>query len=1192
MNERIYLPQLYMFVALFLGVSAGENDVSSLDSSFEWSSWSNWSDCTRECGGGISRKSRECLFGACQGSLVQYRTCNTEPCPENTKDFRARQCEVYNDVQYNNQSFSWIPVTPLPAKNECALICQAEGHNLTRMLSPTVLDGTPCRLSSRDMCLNGKCVPIGCNYEFNSTTVLDRCLVCGGDNSSCKVQRGKKTSHLVDKGLEEIWLIPKGSFAVRILLKGSGSFLGVQTEDGRSGINQKTVSQGGNYIVGGTNIQFTIMKSGRTYISIPDKLNQSLWVTILRTKTYDETDPQDKIVFQYIAPISYSWKESEWSACSRSCGIGTRVKTWKCQDTVTREEVEETLCSEKRKADVIEECIMRVCPAEWKVDPWDDCSSTCGGGIQRRAVACTVDDGSGTIQYLSNEYCQIDRPPLLRACNTEECPRWYAVTDWSECSVTCATGLTTRVVQCLDYRGVEVTGCRLNGKPIESKRCHTRVPCLEGPGEDFVPPITPAIRQVLEVHPSYATYDWSPCSVSCSMGIRTRNVTCTLFMSHTQTFITQEDSKCGDFPKPNTTEVCLMPPCPVTPTRMSDESLDTTTTYDKETNPTKAEETLKTRVLPPVSPYLDDSSESSYSLSFPSESGYSVVDYEFSSYSAPGRRYMWRQTGFSECSRSCAGGLKESIIECVDAVTDEVVKDFRCHASEPLERSRHSCNEQPCPPKWNVMVYGECSMTCGSGLRYPVKVMCIQVYAESMGGFRSVPDSECQHLPRPGPDSCANIECPPHWIMNRWSSCTEACGRGTRSRRVSCIQLLGNGEEVEREWRMCSSIPPPETENCNEVDCPPDWLAGNFSACSVTCGQGQKSRQVICTQVLADGSSDILDPSRCPEETAPTAVEPCSMDVCFEPAIMANSSIFEQSETEGRIHLTVGQQATLFTKTTLIVHCPVVGLKKPNIQWLKGSSEVPHNRTSRVRVISGGSLKITHLTVEDTGLYTCVAGPLSENFYLTVVQYIHSDAAPDDYVWVTGEWSECTVTCGGGYQRRDVLCQHVNRRANDQLLNPEFCESTSKLKPDEIKICNRHLCTSFWDPEDWGKCSNNCRGAGLGTKTRLVRCKYSNGSFAPESECQSIPDLEMPATITDCQTDFCVPRWHVSRWTSCSVTCGQGRMKRKVRCMYQGTHKLAQLMQCQMLNPQPKVSAVCNQSDCPDAANPFEWDSL
>lgn len=48
----------------------------------EWSSWSSWSGCSVSCGGGRQARSRRCINGnACIGNPVEYRSCNTEECP-------------------------------------------------------------------------------------------------------------------------------------------------------------------------------------------------------------------------------------------------------------------------------------------------------------------------------------------------------------------------------------------------------------------------------------------------------------------------------------------------------------------------------------------------------------------------------------------------------------------------------------------------------------------------------------------------------------------------------------------------------------------------------------------------------------------------------------------------------------------------------------------------------------------------------------------------------------------------------------------------------------------------------------------------------------------------------------------------------------------------------------------------------
>jgi len=54
-----------------------------------WSSWTEWSPCTKHCGGGTSHRARICLFpkcraynhNQCDGNCMETRKCNEQCCP-------------------------------------------------------------------------------------------------------------------------------------------------------------------------------------------------------------------------------------------------------------------------------------------------------------------------------------------------------------------------------------------------------------------------------------------------------------------------------------------------------------------------------------------------------------------------------------------------------------------------------------------------------------------------------------------------------------------------------------------------------------------------------------------------------------------------------------------------------------------------------------------------------------------------------------------------------------------------------------------------------------------------------------------------------------------------------------------------------------------------------------------------------
>lgn len=68
---------------LFNGSSVGSKIKKKLDT---WGKWSDWTACSRSCGGGRQSRMRECedkdlAIIHCSGEKVQIRECNTHECP-------------------------------------------------------------------------------------------------------------------------------------------------------------------------------------------------------------------------------------------------------------------------------------------------------------------------------------------------------------------------------------------------------------------------------------------------------------------------------------------------------------------------------------------------------------------------------------------------------------------------------------------------------------------------------------------------------------------------------------------------------------------------------------------------------------------------------------------------------------------------------------------------------------------------------------------------------------------------------------------------------------------------------------------------------------------------------------------------------------------------------------------------------
>uniref|UniRef100_A0A3B3ZV76 Uncharacterized protein n=1 Tax=Periophthalmus magnuspinnatus TaxID=409849 RepID=A0A3B3ZV76_9GOBI len=132
------------------------------------------------------------------------------------------------------------------------------------------------------------------------------------------------------------------------------------------------------------------------------------------------------------------WTPTPWGECSRSCGSGVQKRELFVELPSRR-------CRNMAKPllDLQQPCNRGACPepphispgrhpsssmvSGWYSSPWQQCSVTCGGGVQTRAVQC-LRQGRPTAGCLPHQ-----KPVTSRACNTHFCPAVPPVPGHSWC---------------------------------------------------------------------------------------------------------------------------------------------------------------------------------------------------------------------------------------------------------------------------------------------------------------------------------------------------------------------------------------------------------------------------------------------------------------------------------------------------------------------------------------------------------------------------------------------------------------------------------------------------------------------------------------------------------------------------------------------------------------------------------------
>ncbi|XP_078071427.1 ADAMTS-like protein 1 [Mustelus asterias] len=938
---------------------------SEEDGDSQWDAWGPWSECSRTCAGGASYSLRRCLSNRnCEGQNIRYRTCSSVDCPPEAGDFRAQQCSAHNDVKYQGQYYEWLPIYNDPDK-PCALKCLAKDTALVVELAPKVLDGTRCYTETLHMCISGNCQVVGCDHQLRSSAKEDNCGVCSGNGSTCRLVRGQHKSQRSQNKLEDtVIAVPYGSRHVRIVLKGPDHlYLETKTLLGQKGEN--SLSSSGIFSIGNSSIEFQKFPE-KEILRAKGPLGADFTVKIQYVGNTESI-----VQFFFYQPIIHQWRETDFYPCSVTCGGGYQLTSAECYDLRSGRVVSDQYChyypENIKPKPKLQECNMDPCPASdgykqiipfdhfhplprWDSSPWTACSSSCGGGSQLRTVSCVEEDINGQVNSVEEWKCMyIQKFPVVQPCNLFDCPKWLAQ-EWSPCTVTCGQGLRYRVVLCTDHRGLHAGGCNAQTKPHIKEECVVTVPCYKPKEKLPVEAKLPWFKQAQELEelltvseePLFIPEPWSPCSKTCGSGEQTRKVKCQVLLSFSQSVEDLPDDECEGL-KPQTEQACYTGPC-------SGETVE----------------------------YNLEEADLLYT---------NLRDFD--------ELYDWHYEGFTECSESCAGGVQEAIVVCLNKQTSEKVDESLCVIHRRPPQLLKVCNPGPCSPRWEFGKWSVCSSSCGVGLQTR-DVFCAHLLSRESDETVILGDKNC---PQPKPDNvqaCNQFDCPPDWHAEEWPQCSQSCGGGVQIRQALCKQRMADGSFVDVAENLCL-IPKPNVHRvCEGVDCPTEWLASDWLQCSTTCGEGSQRRDVICRKMGRDGIPMTLNNSNCSCLPRPPLLRPCSFPPCAKlnrkelkpphrqgPHILAVRKVYVQLKKERKLQFATGGQAYLLPKTSVVIRCPVRRFRKSMIMWEKDGKQL--SSSSHVTVTQFGYIKINHLKPVNIGTYTCVAGFVRDNFVIKII---------------------------------------------------------------------------------------------------------------------------------------------------------------------------------------------------------------
>eukprot|EP00397_Hematodinium_sp_SG-2012_P001943 GEMP01001948.1.p1 GENE.GEMP01001948.1~~GEMP01001948.1.p1 ORF type:complete len:1138 (+),score=201.54 GEMP01001948.1:209-3622(+) len=765
--------------------------------------------------------------------------------------------------------------------------------------------------------------------------------------------------------------------------------------------------------------------------------------------------------------IDCIWQEWEtWGACSRTCGGGqknrnrlVKVSPRKggklCAPLVSSET---EVCND-HSCIAVSDCLL----GPWS--EWDACSCSCNGVSRRmRHIEKYPEQGghgcAGSLKEVRgcNEKWEPSSGPTLDVTNCK-LGSWD---NWSSCSRTCGTGVTTRQRNVIAEP--QNGGKTCEGTLNEVKGCN-ETPCSEA---QFRPPPTnppmvtttsstttqvTAPRPVSEQHAAidckWSNWDtWSACSTSCGGGQRNRLrqiiQMCNEFGEACGHHASMEVEACN-------TEDCGCIDC-VWET-WGDWAACSCTGLQERHRAIKQHRGSCGKIC----------------------AGPRVMTKECQPHcGVASQACVWGAwSSWGTCTAECGGG-QEMRHRSIATQSGHGGRPCTGYTKEAL-----ACNSTPCnTPEdcklepWST--WGSCSRTCGGGEQYRSRsIISTSVYGgngchDFLKEVRGCGEKHCG-----GSEDC---------LWNNWSTysaCSATCGGGMKQRDRSIKQAPRNG------GKLCDPMVKTEIAACNTQLCAgqcvdAQWgLWGHWSTCSVSCGVAYRSRsRTVSVQGNYCGKGldgKFQDYEKCSEISCAESTKPIDCQFSdwtdWNDCSCSCDGVKDRTRRVNRYASNGGSPCAGSMK--MVSHCNV------------GACEIKENE----------DCQLSEWSEWDACTVTCNGGMQAQRRTVLAPQKGGGRPCDDSLKRVRGcsmgdcmkgvdclwgewtTWSDCTLACNGGQKNR---YRHIEKL-------PEFEGQPCDLHTNyETAGCNQHSCGSKafctwagWD--SWSPCSKTC---GWGTQDR------------------------------------------------------------------------------------------------------------